>query len=57
MKNITLLSGGAAQSLVTQLEHRFETEHRCTIDASFGAVGMMNDPRHRQRVASALPAG
>jgi len=43
MKNINLLSGGAAQSLVTQLEHRFETEHRCTIDASFGAVGMMKD--------------
>jgi len=43
MKNIKLLSGGAAQSLVTQLEHRFETEHRCTIDASFGAVGMMKD--------------
>ena len=43
MKNINLLSGGAAQGLVTQLEHRFETEHRCTIDASFGAVGMMKD--------------
>ena len=43
MKNINLLSGGATQGLVTQLEHRFETEHRCTIDASFGAVGMMKD--------------
>ncbi len=43
MKNISLLSGGAAQGLVTQLEHRFETEHRCSIDASFGAVGMMKD--------------
>ena len=43
MKNINLLSGGAAQGLVTQLEHRFETEHRCSIDASFGAVGMMQD--------------
>ena len=43
MKNINLLSGAAAQGLVTQLEHRFETEHRCTIDASFGAVGMMKD--------------
>lgn len=43
MKNINLLSGGAAQGLVTQLEHRFETEHRCSIDASFGAVGMMKD--------------
>jgi molybdate transport system substrate-binding protein len=43
MKNINLLSGGAAQGLVTQLEHRFETEHHCSIDASFGAVGMMKD--------------
>jgi molybdate transport system substrate-binding protein len=43
MTIINLLSGGAAQGLVTQLEHRFETEHHCTIDASFGAVGMMKD--------------
>jgi molybdate transport system substrate-binding protein len=43
MKNINLLSGGAAQGLVTQLEHRFETAHQCSIDASFGAVGMMKD--------------
>jgi molybdate transport system substrate-binding protein len=43
MKNINLLSGGAAQGLVTQLEHRFETEHQCSIDGSFGAVGMMKD--------------
>ena len=43
MKNINLLSGGAAQGLVTQLENRFETEHQCSIDASFGAVGMMKD--------------
>ena len=43
MTNINLLSGGAAQGLVTQLEQRFETEQHCTIDASFGAVGMMKD--------------
>ena len=43
MKNINLLSGGAAQGLVTQLEHRFEAQHHCSIDASFGAVGMMKD--------------
>ena len=43
MKNINLLSGGAAQGLVTQLEHRFEAHHHCSIDASFGAVGMMKD--------------
>ena len=43
MKNINLLSGGAAQGLVTQLEHRFKAQHDCSIDASFGAVGMMKD--------------
>lgn len=43
MKNINLLSGGAAQGLVTQLEDRFEAQHQCAIDASFGAVGMMKD--------------
>ena len=43
MKNINLLSGGAAQGLVTQLEDRFEALHQCSIDASFGAVGMMKD--------------
>jgi molybdate transport system substrate-binding protein len=43
MKLLHLLSGGAAQGLVTQLEDRFETESGCGIDASFGAVGMMKD--------------
>jgi molybdate transport system substrate-binding protein len=43
MKLLHLLSGGAAQGLVTQLEDRFETESGCSIDASFGAVGMMKD--------------
>jgi molybdate transport system substrate-binding protein len=43
MKLLHLLSGGAAQGLVTQLEDRFEAESGCGIDASFGAVGMMKD--------------
>ncbi len=43
MTHLNLLSGGAAQGLVTQLEHRFECDHHCTIDGSFGAVGMMKD--------------
>jgi molybdate transport system substrate-binding protein len=43
MKLLHLLSGGAAQGLVTQLEDRFEAASGCGIDASFGAVGMMKD--------------
>ncbi|NMM05581.1 substrate-binding domain-containing protein [Polaromonas sp.] len=43
MKLLHLLSGGAAQGLVTQLEDRFEAKSGCGIDASFGAVGMMKD--------------
>jgi molybdate transport system substrate-binding protein len=43
MTSIHLLSGGAAQGLVTLLEDRFETEQACSIDASFGAVGTMRD--------------
>lgn len=43
MKLLHLLSAGAAQGLVTQLEDRFETESGFGIDASFGAVGMMKD--------------
>ncbi len=40
---VNLLSGGAAQGLVTQLQKRFEAQHACRIAASFGAVGMMKD--------------
>lgn len=43
MTLIHLLSGGAAQGLVTQLEDRFEAQYQCGISASFGAVGMMKD--------------
>jgi molybdate transport system substrate-binding protein len=43
MTTIHLLSGGAAQGLVTQLEARFQHEHQADIDACFGAVGLMRD--------------
>ena len=43
MTSLLLLSGGAAQGLVTQLQDRFQAQHRCSIKASFGAVGMMKD--------------
>jgi molybdate transport system substrate-binding protein len=43
MKTLHLLSGGAAQGLVSQLEDAFEATQQCAIDASFGAVGMMRD--------------
>ena len=43
MKTLNLLSGGAAQGLVAQIEESFEAQQQCAIDASFGAVGMMRD--------------
>jgi molybdate transport system substrate-binding protein len=38
-----LLSGGAAQALVTRLQDRFLALHGDTIEPTFGAVGMMKD--------------
>ena len=43
MTSLHLLSGGAAQGLVTQLQDRFQAQHGCSIKASFGAVGVMKD--------------
>jgi molybdate transport system substrate-binding protein len=43
MKTVRILSGGAAQGLVGQLRERFEKEHGCTIEGTFGAVGLMRD--------------
>lgn len=40
---LKLLSGGAAQGLVTALAPRFKAETGCDIDGSFGAVGAMRD--------------
>jgi molybdate transport system substrate-binding protein len=39
--SLHLLSGGAAQGLVTALRARFETPPVCTIAGEFGAVGVM----------------
>lgn len=38
-----ILSGGAAQGLVTQLQDRFLAQHHFGIAGTFGAVGLMKD--------------
>lgn len=38
-----ILSGGAAQGLVTQLQERFLAQHHFRIAGTFGAVGLMKD--------------
>ena len=43
MKNIHLLSGGAAQALVIRSQERFLALSGYTIEPTFGAVGMMKD--------------
>lgn len=43
MTNLHLLSGGAAQGLVTQLQGQFQAQSGCTIQGGFGAVGLMKD--------------
>ena len=43
MKAIHLLSGGAAQALVTRSQERFLALSGHTIESTFGAVGMMKD--------------
>lgn len=43
MKQLRLMSGGAAQSLVGALRESFEREHACTVNGTFGAVGLMRD--------------
>lgn len=43
MTSLHLLSGGAAQGLVKQLQTQFLTETGCTIEGGFGAVGVMRD--------------
>ena len=42
-ENIYVLSGGAAQGLVLQLQARFKAAHDINVAATFGAVGMMKD--------------
>lgn len=43
MLSLHLISGGAAQGLVGQLESRFRLETGLEITATFGAVGLMRD--------------
>lgn len=43
MTQLHLLSGGAAQGLVTQLQARFLAQTGCTVEGTYGAVGMMKD--------------
>ncbi|CAN5567538.1 substrate-binding domain-containing protein [soil metagenome] len=43
MTTLNLLSGGAAQGLVGQLQARFQAQSGCAINGTFGAVGMMKD--------------
>ncbi len=43
MMSVQLLSGGAAQGLVTQLESQFKSKHGLAIDGTFSAVGAMRD--------------
>lgn len=43
MKALQLISGGAAQGLVGQVQPRFEKEQGFSIEGSFGAVGLMKD--------------
>jgi molybdate transport system substrate-binding protein len=40
---LTLFSGGAAQAVVTALQHDFERANGCTLAPTFGAVGTMRD--------------
>jgi molybdate transport system substrate-binding protein len=42
-KEIRLLSGGAAQGLVTPLRDRFRAESGFAVEGTFGAVGAMRD--------------
>lgn len=43
MTSLHILSGGAAQGLVTPLQGRFQAQSGCTIEGDFGAVGLMRD--------------
>ena len=42
-RTLRILSGGAAQGLVSRLQPDFEKKHDCVIEGSFGAVGAMKD--------------
>ncbi|MEJ8839039.1 molybdate ABC transporter substrate-binding protein [Ramlibacter sp. AN1133] len=40
---LNILSGGAAQGLVSRLQAEFEAKHGCRLSGTFGAVGAMKD--------------
>lgn len=42
-KRLHILSGGAAQGLVGQLRPAFEARHGCSVEGTFGAVGLMRE--------------
>lgn len=42
-KTLNILSGGAAQGLVSRLQAAFEQQHDCKLQGTFGAVGAMRD--------------
>ena len=42
-RTLRILSGGAAQGLVSRLQPAFEQQHGCRIEGSFGAVGAMKE--------------
>jgi molybdate transport system substrate-binding protein len=43
MKTLRLISGGAAQGLVSKLRDQLAAQHGVAVEGSFGAVGMMKD--------------
>lgn len=51
MKQLRILSGGAAQGLVEMLRPAFEAQTGCVIEGTFGAVGAM-----RARLLAGAPA-
>ena len=42
-RTLRILSGGAANGLVTRLQAAFEQQHGCRIEGTYGAVGAMKD--------------
>lgn len=43
MKTLHVISGGAAQGLVTQLHERYGAQQGYSLEGTFGAVGLMKD--------------
>ena len=43
MDTLHVLSGGAAQGLVAQLQEQFTARHGCKIESTFGPVGLMRE--------------